>query len=372
MSSDTVVRVRLVGLIAGGHSGVPRYAAMLTRALDRVAPDFPALQMSLLTTERGAAEASPKSIAIAVPAGPLKRLNAGPGRILLEQAVAAQRKGDLLYFFHLTGPVLAPSWPFVATAHDARAAYEFVRARWTYKRRLYPWALERARAVVAVSQFAKDEIVRHFGADPSKVHVVYSGPGLEPEAASDDGGRPAPPEPYLLYLGNLDRNKNLTFLIDAYERSGVAAALLLAGRAGGGFDSLQAEIRASPARDRIRIVDDATDRDVDHLYRGARALVHPSIYEGFGFTPLEAMARGCPVLATDIPGIREVSGSGAMLLPLEDVAAWSDGIRRVVDDDRLRSELRSKGEATVSRYSWDECARRVCRLLLSVSGNAAR
>jgi glycosyltransferase involved in cell wall biosynthesis len=369
--SDTGVRVRLVGLLAGGYSGVPRYAAMLTRGLDRVAKEFPMLQMTLVTTERGAAETSPRHLQVHVPAGPLKRLDAGPGRIVVEQALAVRGEADLLYFFQLNGPLLAPSRPFVATAHDARAAYEFVRARWRYKRRLYPWALQRARTVVAVSQFAKDEIVRHFGAEPSKVHVIHSGPGLEAGEVVEPPASPASP-PYLLYLGALDGNKNLLFLVDAFERSGMGADLLLAGRGGGDFGSLRRAVDASPARDRIRIAQNVTDGEADGLYRGALALVHPSMYEGFGFTPLEAMARGCPVLASDIPAIREVSGSGAMLLPLEDAAAWSDGMRRVVDDGKLRSELRTKGAATVSRYSWDETARGVCRLLLSVSGRDAR
>jgi glycosyltransferase involved in cell wall biosynthesis len=366
MDADTVVRVRLVGLIAGGYSGVPRYAAMLTRALDRVANEFPMLRMTLVTTERGAAETSPRQLEVHVPAAPLKRFDAGPGRILAEQALAARGEADLLYFFQLTGPLFAPSRPFVATAHDARAAYEFVRARWTYKRRLYPWALERACAVVAVSQFARDEVVRHFGADPGKVHVVYSGPGLEPEEVVEPSASPPRP-PYLLYLGALDGNKNLLFLVEAFECSGVGTDLLLAGRAGGKFDALRGAIDASPARGRIRVLQNVTDSEADALYRGALALVHPSMYEGFGFTPLEAMARGCPVLASDIPGIREVSGSGAMLLPLEDDAAWSDGIRRVVEDGELRSELRLRGAATASRYSWDETARGVCQLMTSVA-----
>src|SRR5262249_27416112 len=163
------------------------------------------------------------------------------------------------------------------------------------KRRLYPWALERARAVVAVSQFAKDEVVRHFGAEPSKVHVIHSGPGLEPGEVAEHPASPAVP-PYLLYLGAFDDNKNLTFLVEAFERSGAGADLLLAGRAGGGLDSLREAIGASPAHDRIRIVENVTDGEADALYQGALALVHPSMYEGFGFTPLEAMARGCPVL----------------------------------------------------------------------------
>jgi glycosyltransferase involved in cell wall biosynthesis len=107
---------------------------------------------------------------------------------------------------------------------------------------------------------------------------------------------------------------------------------------------------------------------VDALYRGASALVLPSRYEGFGFTPLEAMARGCPVLASDIPAVREVSGDGALLLPLGDEDAWAGAIRRVLADDGLRSDLRRRGGKTVARYSWEEAARGVCRVFAAVFG----
>jgi glycosyltransferase involved in cell wall biosynthesis len=129
-------------------------------------------------------------------------------------------------------------------------------------------------------------------------------------------------------------------------------------------------VEGSSARDRIEIRPDASDREVDGLYRGAAMLVLPSRYEGFGFTALEAMARGCPVLESDIPALREVSGDGAWLLPVDDGDAWTDAMRRLLADEGLRLDLRRRGEATVSRYSWDDTARRLCRLFLRVGKGA--
>jgi len=106
---------------------------------------------------------------------------------------------------------------------------------------------------------------------------------------------------------------------------------------------------------------------IDALYRSATALLLPSRYEGFGFTPLEAMTRGCPVLASDIPPLREVSGEGAMLLPLDDEDAWADGIRRIVADASLRDDLRRRGADTAAHYSWERTARELCGLFLRVS-----
>jgi glycosyltransferase involved in cell wall biosynthesis len=94
----------------------------------------------------------------------------------------------------------------------------------------------------------------------------------------------------------------------------------------------------------------------------------PSLYEGFGFTLLEAMARGCPVLASDIPAFREVSGTGALLVPLDEEERWADSLRRLAADEALRGELRERGSRTVARYSWQRTARELCRLFLTVGG----
>jgi len=352
-------RVCLVGLIAGGHSGVPRYAAALARALDGVAGSYPDLSLTLLTTAAGADAVGARSLAVEVVAGRSRRVNSGPGRLALEHLALRRERADLFHFFDVSGPVLAPRRAFVATVHDAALMHGFGLLRNAYKRRLYPWALSRARAVVAVSQFAKEEAVRYFDADPEKIAVVHSGPGF---VAADDG-RPAEigdgGGPFVAYVGNLGPNKNLPFLVRAFDRADVPARLLLAGRARGGLAETTEAIAAARSRDRIEIRGDVSDAELDGLYRSALAVVLPSTYEGFGFTSLEAMSRGCPVLASDIAALREVSGSGALLLPLGDEEAWAAAIRRVVSDEGFRAELRARGSETVGRYSWEQTARGV-------------
>jgi glycosyltransferase involved in cell wall biosynthesis len=355
-------RVCLVGLIAGGHSGVPRYAARLTQALDEVAGEYSHLELSLLTTAAGAEAVGARSIAVDVVAGKGRRVNAGPGRLLLEHVAVRGRDADLLHYFDVTGPVLAPRRRFVATVHDTAFVYGYAPRSSAYKRRLYPWALARAAALVAVSQFAKDEAVRHFGADPARIEVVRSGPGL---FALDGVAPRAEPEesPFLLYVGNLGGNKNLPFLVRSFARADPPARLVLAGRARGDLDELRQAIDAAPNRDRIELRSDVPDAELERLYRSAVALLLPSVYEGFGFTALEAMGRGCPVLASDIPALREISGSGALLLPLGDEAAWTEAMRRVVGDETLRADLRVRGAETVARYSWERTARGVLDVL---------
>ena len=354
-----MVRIGLVGLIAGGHSGIPRYAAALTNALDHVAPEFPDLSLRLLTTERGARESGTRSIPVELATGLFGGANAGPRRIAGEQIRARRTDVDLLHFFDLTGPVLARHRAFVTTIHDAAVSHGFERARMVHKRLLQPWAIRRAKATIAVSAFARDEAVRAFGADPARIHVVHPGPGLVP---TGDGEVPAERSPYLLYVGNLAAHKNLPFLVRAFGAAHVEERLLLVGGRGERFEEVREAVETSPARDRIEIRRDVSDPEVDRLYRGASVLLLPSRYEGFGFTALEAMARDCPVVASDIPALREVSGDGAWLLPPDDESAWADAMRRLTSDRGLRDAMRHRGEATVRRYSWERTARHVCEL----------
>lgn len=356
--------VSLVGLIAGGHSGVPRYAAALTGALDRVAPEFPELSLGLLTTAAGAEQAGVSQMTVELVRGPLSNATGGPARILAEQLAARRAPGELLHFFDLGGPVLAPRRAFVTTIHDAAIRHGYEPVRTAHKRLLQPWAARRARAVVAVSRFAGEEAIRRFGAPPDRVRVLHSGPGLL--ASSAPAGPPSARDPYLLYVGNLAAHKNLPFLIDAFGQADLAARLVLVGGMGARFDEVRGAIERSAARDRVVLRTDVDDAELDALYAAATALVLPSRYEGFGFTSLEAMARGCPVIESDIPALREVSGDGAMLLAPDDRQAWTDAMRRIVADADLRKDLRERGAATVSRYSWEATARGLCQVFAAL------
>jgi glycosyltransferase involved in cell wall biosynthesis len=357
--------VTLVGLIAGGDSGVPRYASALLGSIDRVSPEFPDLSLRVLTTARGAERSGLRRLDVELVRGRLAQANAGPLRILGEQWASRTDGDELLHFFDLTGPMLAGRRRFVTTMHDAELMHGRAGVRRTHKRILQPWATSHASAIVAVSAFARDEAVRHFGADPARIEVIHSGPGLAPHA------RPAAtrePTPYLLYVGNIAAHKNLPFLIRAFARSGADCRLVLVGSRGERFDEVQAAADDSPARERIEIRRGVPDDALEALYRQARALVLPSRYEGFGFTALEAMQRDCPVLASDIPALREISGEGAELVALDDEAAWAGAIRRVVDDAAHRESLRRRGAIAVQGYSWDDTARGVCELLRRVAG----
>lgn len=362
MPSSKPLRVCLVGLIAGGYSGIPRYAAALTRGLDEVSREFPELELELLTTREGAAVTSARNIRVRDIRLHGRRVNEGPGRIALEQACAATARSDLLHFFDTSGPVLAPWRPFVTTVHDLSVMQGLRPRKHGYKRLLWPWAVRHASTVIAISAFARDEAIEIIGADPGRLQVIVSGPGLAPAGDRVVSETPARP-PFFLYVGALGASKNLPFLIDAFDRAELSpdVRLLLVGRPGDGYAETLAMIERSQKRDRIEIRGGVGDGELDSLYRSAIALVHPAVYEGFGFTPLEAMARGCPVVASDIPALRETAGDGALLVAI-DRPAWTEALEQAAGDDALRASLRSRGKRRVALFSWQEAARALCHV----------
>ena len=342
-----------------------RYTVALARALGDVAREFPDLQLRVVTTARGSERIGDVGLEVRTLRPRNRLLQGGAGRILLEQAHAASSRADLLFFFDVSGPLLAPRKPFVATIHDTSVVHGFGMFRQAHKRLLYPWALRKARATVAVSAFARDEALEHFELDPLTIRVVHSGPGFTPIPLVPNGRDFGLEERrFFLYVGNLNANKNLPFLVRAYDRAGLATPLVLAGRRGEGFEELEAAVEEASAP--VELVFDASDGEIDSLYRRATALLLPSRYEGFGFTPLEAMSRDCPVLVSDIPALREIAGEGALVLPLDDEQAWSEAITAVSSDASLQQSLRKRGRECVARYSWETTARGVCELLTTV------
>jgi glycosyltransferase involved in cell wall biosynthesis len=355
-----VAGVGLIGLIAAGTSGVPRYAASLIRALDRLAGEHEDVRLTLVTTSAGSAALEPRSLEVRVVGNALGSPRAGGRRVLGEQLASATERNDLLHYFDLTGPVLAPWRRFVSTVHDASQPR-------TYKRIVQPWAARHAQALVAVSGHARDEAIRAFGAQAGRIEVIHSGPGLELGAST---GKPlsGATSPYLLYVGDLTEHKNLPFLVDVFAAAGAPERLVLAGRPGAGYDALTERIEASPARQRITVTLSPSDEELDTLYRGAVATVLPSLREGFGFTPLEAIARGCPVLASDLPALREVLDDGALLLPVGETDAWTAAVRRVAAEQSFRDELALRGGVVAARYSWERTARTVYMLFRRLLG----
>jgi glycosyltransferase involved in cell wall biosynthesis len=225
-------------------------------------------------------------------------------------------------------------------------------------------ALRRGAWVHADSGFVAGEVVEAFGADPRRVRVVHPGvpalPALRRAETDAALGRLLPPGVgrYCLAVGTAEPRKDLPGLVRAF--SDVAAShadvfLVLAGPPGWGDAALEEAVVASPARGRIVRTGWVEDRDLAALYERASVLAYPSLYEGFGFPPLQAMRAGVPVVATRAGSVPEVVGDSALLVDPGDVAGLAAALERCLADDSARRALVAAGTAWAARFSWESC-----------------
>jgi glycosyltransferase involved in cell wall biosynthesis len=230
-----------------------------------------------------------------------------------------------------------------------------------------------ADRVIAISETTRRDLLARYPVAAERVVVVPNGVAA-PFAAPAGDGAPSPQDPFLLYVGGLDPSKNVPFLLDVLaevRRQVPTMRLRLAGETGPRRDALRELARRRellPAIDFVGYVDDAA---LAAAYRDAAAFVFPSLYEGFGLPPLEAMAAGCPVVASPRGALPEVLGEAAALCPLGDAAAWARvavALHRDVAERRRRVDA---GRTRAAQFTWERTAHEtweVYRALLEPPG----
>jgi glycosyltransferase involved in cell wall biosynthesis len=207
------------------------------------------------------------------------------------------------------------------------------------------------------SKFTAREVVELLGVTGDRVVVAH--PGIDPRFRPD-GEAANLGTPYVLAVGTLEPRKNLPRLVRAF-RAAVGQAslpheLVLAGATGWQQDPLANELAAEGAG-RVHVPGRVASNELDALYRGADAVVYPSLYEGFGLPVLEALAYGKPTLSSSTSAIPEVAGDAALLVDPEDEDALAAGLVRILSDEALRADLIEKGPARAASFSWAATAR---------------
>jgi len=239
--------------------------------------------------------------------------------------------------------------PGVVTVHDLafeEFPHDFApRTRLKYRHLARRAALS-AELVICDTEFTRGDMQRRWGVDQQKVRVIPLA------AALPDGDAPPPDGPYLLAVGDLRAKKNLTRLVEAFARlhaGGLEHRLVLAGLDSGEGERLRAAAGDAP----LELVGYVPDAELDALLRGADALVHPSLYEGFGFVVLEAMERGCPVVCSDATCLPETGGDAARYFDPLDVDAMAAAISDVLAD---RDRWIEAGRDHAAGFSWRRTA----------------
>jgi glycosyltransferase involved in cell wall biosynthesis len=295
-----------------------------------------------------------------------------------------QKRVDILHMPWFYAPAVVPS-RLVLTVHDLTdvlappvGATPLVQAGRLYFARR---ALKRADRILAVSQSSKRELSRVFGVPEEKIEVVYNAVDerflREPMATDGDRilERHAVTDPFVLYAGNIKPQKNLPRLIEAFA---VAKAelrdhpefsrlkLLLIGDAADEHSDLRRAVLRSRLQGEVRFLGFVPHSVLRVFYARASAFLFPSLYEGFGLPPLEAMAHGTPVLTSNVSSLPEVFADAALLVNPENVFDIARGIRQILTEDVMRDSLVRRGHELVKRYSWERSAEQVREVYQSV------
>jgi len=291
--------------------------------------------------------------------------------------ILRQRRVDLLHMPWFYAPAVVPC-RLVITVHDLTdvlsppvGATPLVQTgRMFFARR----ALARAARILAVSHFSKRELARVFGIPDTKIEVIYDALDerfvREPLLADADRilERHAVNDPFVLYAGNIKPQKNLARLIEAFA---VVKAelrhhpefsrlkLLVIGDALTKHPDLRRAVVRTRVREDVRFLGFVPYPVLRVFYSRARAFLFPSLYEGFGLPPLEAMAHGTPVLTSNVSSLPEVFSQAALLVNPEHVFDIARGIRQILTEGVLREALIRRGFELLGRYSWERSAKQV-------------
>jgi glycosyltransferase involved in cell wall biosynthesis len=292
---------------------------------------------------------------------------------------------NLMHFPHFNVPIFCPV-KFVVTIHDL-ILVKFPTARATtlgplvYNlknlayRAVISMAVKRARKILTVSEFTKKDIIGQFKINSEKILVTYEGvaelcrtpsnilPPDKPACPVGRGGLRGVIGPYLLYVGNAYPHKNLEGLIKVFSKININhpdLKLVLVGKEDYFYSRLNDY--AKNISQNIIFPGYVPDNDLRTLYTNATAYVFPSFYEGFGLPALEAMAEGLAVVSSNKTCLPEILGPAAVYFNPDDEADMKEKIELVINDERLRQDLRNRGFEQVKKYSWDRCAQQTLEI----------
>lgn len=287
------------------------------------------------------------------------------------RAVLRREKIDVLHIPSYRRIVARPPVPQVATIHDLAAFAlrgKYDAARMVYGKYVVRALARQAEVVATVSHATAADVHRYFGLPESAIHVIWNGidhdafrprtPG-EIQAAAERLGQS---RPYFIYLARLEHpGKNHVRLIEAFElfcreNPEHPHDLLLGGADWHGAETIHQRIAESPLRHRIRCLGFVAKDDLPLWYAGASAMIYPSLFEGFGLPPAEAMASGAPVICSACGSLGEVVGSAALLIDPYDSASMAAAMKDMVNDPELAARHSRLGIDRAALFSWERAA----------------
>lgn len=285
---------------------------------------------------------------------------------------------DLLHVPSAWAPTPCPV-PLVTTIHDVtpllypRSLPPILRMR--YKRQL-AGTLDEARRVITVSRISQSCISAYSRVDQSKVRVIHNGvsaqfyPRTDPRLLATVRHRYALPEKFVFWVGDFRPEKNLPFLIQAWARLRRRVRdlppLVLAGAQSGQFKAVREEVRKRDLEDLVLFPGFIRDDDIAAVYSAATLFVFPSLYEGFGLPPLEAMASGTPCVVSNSSSLPEVIGPAALMFNPTSLEGFEDCVARLLNDGELYESMRQEGLQQSACFPWSRAAEETLAVYRSV------
>lgn len=261
----------------------------------------------------------------------------------------------------------------LVTIHDVGhlAMPEFIRGieKRFYAKFMFHQVSRKADAIICVSSFTASELEKYAGVKADKISVIHLGTGPLGLSAREIDSAPHS-RPYVLHVGNVKPNKNISTLIKAFSsiRGRIPHDLVIVGRKEGFItgdpDALSL---ASIIPNRVHFTGDVPDDDLRRFYRHAAALIMPSLYEGFGLPPLEAMAHGCPTAVAQCSSLPEICGDASIYFDPRSVDGMAGSIEEIVSNEDLREELIRKGRERVKSFTWERCIERTKELIVRLA-----
>ena len=279
----------------------------------------------------------------------------------LSRALGELTRNDLFFSPGYNSPLFCAA-PFVLTIHDLSHIYcpenssPLIRL---YYETVLKRACYRAISILTVSEFTRMQIVDWSGVPPEKVFNVRC--GVDPAYQPGDNSYGFL-SPYLLCVSNRKRHKNEFRVVEAFARAGLTAGIRLV-FTGEPTADLADYIERCRVTTRVDFMGVVPEEKLPSLYRGAKALIFPSLYEGFGLPVVEAMACGTPVITANTTAMPEVAGDAALLVDPTSVEQIAEAMEQIVTDTSLRRQLREKGLARATQFSWATTAARVHEVL---------
>jgi glycosyltransferase involved in cell wall biosynthesis len=367
----TDMHVVLGALLLSGQqgfrqAGVHHYARELLRALARAPHD--GIRFTALLPASAADQLTPDERAAlhvrTVPA----RLESPLHRTRFEQIalprLLRELRADVYHGLAFVAPIAAPcptivsvmDLSFLTHPHTHRPIPRL------YLRTMTQLSCRRARRIIAISEWTKRDIVRCYGIDPARVDAI-------PLAVDHERFRPLSPDARrafrtahgigdraVFYLGSIEPRKNLTRLIDAFARLPQPAQLFIGGSLAWKYDEILARVQRLGLHERVHMLGRIEPQDLPAWYSACTVFAYPSLYEGFGFPPLEAMACGAAVVSSDASSLPEVVGDAGLTVAPTDVDALARALARLLDDDDLRRSLQQRAVARAAAFTWERVA----------------